>query len=80
VLFNPLFTSVVLAQSSTFIINNIAGSSNLTFSLSIPANSNDFLFRLVGPASQAWISVGTGSIMIDSMMFIAYANAAGKSV
>ncbi len=78
--FANLFVSTALAQSSTFIQNGVDGtSSNLTFALSIPANSSDLVFTLMGPASKSWVAVGTGSQMAGSMMFVAYSNANGQS-
>ena len=72
--------STALAQSSTYILNNVdSTSSNLTFALSIPANSSDFVFTLMGPASRSWVAIGTGLEMAGSMMFVAYSNANGQS-
>lgn len=72
--------STALAQSSTYILNNVdSSSSNLTFALSIPANSSDFVFALTGPASRSWVAIGTGFKMAGSMMFVAYSNANGQS-
>lgn len=63
--------------ASVFILPLGDGSQNLTFAASIPSGSDDLYFHLAGPASYAWVAVGTGREMKDSLMFILYSNANG---
>lgn len=66
-----------MPATSVFILPLGDGSQNLTFALNIPSNSDDIFFHLAGPASYAWVAVGTGREMKDSLMFLLYQNANG---
>ena len=80
----PAFTvPVVVAQqsspaSSVFVYNGFAGS-NFTFAINLASNSQDISFHLNGPSKFSWIAVGTGTEMKDSLIFVAYHCANGKS-
>jgi len=53
--------------------------SNLTFALNLPPDSGDLFFHLSGPSRYSWIAIGFGSEMKDSLMFVEYVSADGKS-
>jgi len=71
------FTNVV-KSTSVFVLDN--SSTPLTFALNTVRNSNDFYFHLSGPASNSWISIGTGTEMQGSQMFLVYTSTNGKNI
>ncbi|KAH0551425.1 hypothetical protein GP486_007359 [Trichoglossum hirsutum] len=82
-LFLTLLACLILAVSaapsaSTFVLTQ--ASWNFTFSLNVDKNSDDIYFRLVSSADYAWASVGIGSQMGGSLMFVAYEGKDSKAV
>ena len=55
-------------------------STNLTFALNLPSNSDDLFFRMSGPIGNDWIAVGLGKEMKGSLMLIAYTAANGHDI
>ena len=76
----PIRQKVSNVPSAAYIVGQVDGTSqDLVFAVNIESTSNDLYFHMSGPASQAWVGVGTGTLMSGALMFIAYPAADGKS-
>lgn len=62
---------------STFVYQLDHG--NLTFSLNAAQATGDVLFHFSAPAAYSWVSIGTGSEMDESVMWVFYRSADANS-
>ncbi|KAJ9209771.1 hypothetical protein DTO166G4_8623 [Paecilomyces variotii] len=76
----PVVGQTQSTPGSVFILPLQGPSSNYTFAVNIPENSEDVYFHLSGPTEYSWIAVGTGNQMKDSLMIILYSNEHGDNV
>lgn len=76
----PVVGQTQSTPGSVFILPLQGPSSNYTFAVNIPENSEDVYFHLSGPTEYSWIAVGTGNQMKDSLMIILYSNEHGDSM
>ncbi|GAD98405.1 conserved hypothetical protein [Paecilomyces variotii No. 5] len=65
---------------SVFILPLQKPSTNYTFAVNIPEDSQDVYFHLSGPTDYSWVAVGTGDEMKDSLMILLYSNRHGDNV
>ena len=84
--FLHLLGALVLAQqspsndtSAVFIYKGEKGT-QLIFALNADSSTGDLYFHLSSPSGNAWVGVGIGSEMSDSLMLIAYPDASTRGV
>ncbi|KAF2671316.1 CBD9-like protein [Microthyrium microscopicum] len=75
----------VLLGSAYGAVNKKCPASNICSSISIPdsaasSGKSDVFLQITGPTSYSWVSVGTGTGMSGSTMFVIYTSSSGNNI